>query len=58
MGIFTNYFLDPDNLAYNIPFEMKFNKNINVENLKRALKNVIESTDVFFTKLEMINGKK
>ena len=56
-GMFTNYSLNPDNLAYNIPFEMKFGKNIDVDRLRKSLISVINSTDTFFTKINMRNGE-
>ncbi len=56
-GIFTNYSLNPDNIMYNIPFEMKFSNNINIEKLINAVKQVVNSADTFFTKIEMINGE-
>lgn len=56
-GIFAGYYINPDSVAYNIPFEIKFDKTTNVSRLKSALQRVVEKNEVFHSVIRLEQDK-
>lgn len=56
-GIFSYYLLDTESIKYNIPFEIKFNKMVDVLKLKRAIETTVVSNKTLFTKIIVINNQ-
>lgn len=56
-GLFNTYSLDPDSIVYNIPFELKLSRNIDIDRLKEAIIKTVKSHPTLLTCFEVEDGK-
>lgn len=55
-GIFASYSENPNITLYNMPFQLKIKKYVDVNKLKLAIESSIKNHEVLFTRLKFING--
>ena len=52
-GIFTSYVMNTEALNYNIPFEIKFDRNVDLGKLKSSIENVVNNIPNIFGHIEI-----
>ncbi len=56
-GIFSEYSIEPNSSRYNIVFEVRFSKKLDLEKLKSSIKEAVLSQDTLFTKFKIEDGQ-